>query len=248
MDSLPAAPMGHSSWRELYFATVPYWSPPIAIGVAVFPVFYGLQVKSALQKRVEIPSLSLRAVVKGASQAAPILATQVVMQMLIEHGLRASAQRCGVSEETTQNFAFTLGSSMVVGAASVAPLVAVNGKTMTPPLSVRESIESLTWSKGRAIIGRETCFFTGVSASGPFSRHVQEHFGESQPVKYGAAFMAGASGSFFGHTFDTRLTCLQAEVKIENFYQLMRGCVVRTFSGGAFTVIYVIFKDTLQGK
>jgi hypothetical protein len=236
------------SVEEWVFNSSQYWVPPVSIATAIFPVFYGFQVKSALQVGKNLPSLSWKEIRLGASKAAPILATQVAMQMAVESSLKHIARSFGATEKQTSSFLFTLGSSVAVGGVSVWALAAFNGQTMRPPISIKESIRAVSKEQARAIMARESCFFIGITASEPLGEEMQEYFGTSKAVKYTAAFASGIFGCLAGHPFDTILSCLQKRIKVETFRQCMQGGAVRSFSGGVLTVIYTCLNDTLQRK
>lgn len=248
MDSLPSTPERQSFWNEVYANTVPFWGPPVSIGMAAFPSFYWYQVKCAMQAGIKAPPPVVTEIARGASGAAPILIAQMILQMVVERGLKDFSKAYGLNERVVQSPAFAIGSSMAVGGASVWALAVYSGRTIQPPIPIRESIRWVTWQRGRLIFCREACFFSGIASSEHCSLVAQKHFGEEKIVKYTAVFFSGAFGSFLGHPFDTALVYLQYGLRRENCLQLMRGASARIFSNGVLTVIFIAINDTLQGK
>lgn len=212
----------------------PYAIPPFAAGVAIVPVFYGLMAKSELQLGNPFPRMVPKQFLKSGFEAAPVLGTQVLVQMVIEEQIAKRSQ---------PGFSTMLVSSIAVGALSTPLLAVLNGYTMEK--SILDSLKGLTFKQTGAIVMRETSFLFSIRVSGTVSRAMKEVGGDHPLIEHGSAFVTGMIGSVFGHPADTALTLWQKN-RAFAISQSMRGAAPRALACGGFTVIYRWINQALK--
>lgn len=237
-------------------------APPAAAAVAILPAYYGFVAKSALQKGGLVPkitwkemfrdgariphTISLKEVVKGGVEAAPIIGTIVGLQMLVQGYVEKEMRTLFPGEGPQAEFASKFFSSMVVGGISAPALAAFNGKTMAKPVPIAQSLRALTPKQVAAIVGREGSFIFSLGVSEPLSHWMRESVGESRVVDYSSAFASGVLGSVVGHPLDTALTLWQNQLKVQGLRQLYAGGLHKAVAVGVFSTVYTLVKGRLQ--
>ena len=243
MSSTLPAQNGQSPGLLSY--VIPYLTPPIAASAAIVPVFPGFVAKSAQQIGKPIPKMTFKEMLVGGLKVSPtigfIVGTQMIVQNIAEKALMKNSKN---SDEP--NFLQMLASSVLVGGISAPALAVFNRQTMGQ--TVAESLKSLSAREVLAIVSRETSFLFSLRISDPLSQAMKRYSGDNKAVDYSSAFVSGVVGSIIGNPFDAALTLWQKGMKVENFYQLMRGSPIRALSIGGFSVFYKLAKDIIQSQ
>lgn len=234
-----AAPNGYPS-EGSRFSLAPYLISPIAASIAIVPAFRDMAAKSALQKGIPVPYMTVRASIKEGIKVAPIVGVVVGTQMILQN----IVEKVFSGESSTHNLSSTFASSAIVGTAS-APVIAVfNGKTMG--WTVCESLRRFSVPQGIVIAVQETAFVGGLSVADQLSLVMKKRFGNSKAVDYTAAFVAGAAGSLAGHPANTALTRWQSGLSVDSVGQLMWGSLRKARAVGFFSIVYKLGKETLN--
>lgn len=143
-----SATSNQSSVRETWASLAPYAVPPVAASAAIVPAFYDMVATRALQKGQQVPSMTGFQVMKGGFGAAPtvgaLVGTQMVLQGRVEKALVNTFPNLFGGDSNKAKASLTLSSSALVGALSSPFLAVYNGKTMTPPWSVKESLSKFS--------------------------------------------------------------------------------------------------------
>ncbi len=223
--------------REPWSALSPYLVPPLAASAAIVPVFRDMVAKSAQQKGVPVPQMTLVAGLKEGFKAAPTVGVIVGTQMVIQRAV----ERALVGDSNKGSLSSAFASSAIVGTLSAPVLAVFNGQTMG--WSVRDSLRKFSAKQGLAIAVQESAFVGGLSAADRLAVVMREQFGQSNVVDYSAAFTAGALGSLVGHPANTALTRWQSGMTVESFRQSMWGSARKARAVGCFSVLYKLVKE-----
>lgn len=210
-----------------------YVIPPVAAGAAIIPVFYGFKAKIAWQLGNPLPSVNMLQLLKGGLGAAPVISTQVLLQLVVEEQ---------IAKVGNQGFPTMLASALTVGSLSVPLLTILNGQAQDRSWS--ESLRRLSFKQAGALVARETSFLFSVRVSRPISNAMKEMGGDHPLIEHGSAFVTGVIGSLFGHPPDTAFTLWQNGRKF-TLSQSMRGVAPRALACGSFTMIYSFINRTL---
>ncbi len=239
MSSVSNKPQRSSVWSQM----ASYAVPPAAAATAIVPAYYGFVAKSALQRGMSVPSMTMREVLMGGFKAAPTIGTIVGVQMLVqdyvEKQIAQYLRSGGVDSELASKFL----SAVVVGAVSVPPLAVFNGQTMDQ--TAMESLRALSFKQSAAVVMRESTFVFSLGASEFLRAKMSAYAGDNRGVDYGSAFVSGVLGSVVGHPADTALTLWQKQMKVEGMRQLMRGGLHKAAAVGVFSVFYKGVKEAL---
>ncbi len=236
--------------RGVWPSLAPYVVPPAAAFVAIVPAFYDMVAKSALQKGLSAPSMTLLQGVKGGFGAAPtvgvIVGTQMILQGRVEQAFIKAFPNLFTEDSNRAKASLTLASSAVVGGISSPFLAVYNGKTMMPPWSFRESLARFSLKQAGAITLQETGFVAGLAAADLVSVPIKKMFGNSKAVEYSAAAIAGALGSLVGHAGNTALTRWQNGMTVDSLRQLNWGSLRKARGNAVFAVVYKLGKEVLN--
>ncbi len=225
-----------SPLEKMWASAAPYVSKPIAAGLALIPVNYGFEVKSAQQIGAPVPKLNW-ALVKRSISAAPLGGFAVGLQMAVQGGLERSLNRGSESS----SYSAKLTSSAAVGALSAPGYIVLNGHFLH--ISLQDALRGSSFRQVAAITGRESLFVLSLSLSGPVARRMSEEFGDRPEIATSAAFLSGSVGSVAGHAFDTWLTCEQKGVPIRS---LASGGPVKALATGVFAALYSNIEESLD--
>lgn len=239
--------------KETWSVLEPCLAPPIAASIAIIPASYDMVAKSALQKGLTVPRMTVKSFFQGVKSgfgAAPtaglMIGTQMVLQVRVKEALLNTFPNLGPNSSNQNQAALTLSSAIVTGGL-ISPVLAVyNGKTMTPAWSVQKSLSKFSLKQGGAITLQQTGIVAGLAAADLTFTPMKQVMGDSKVVEYSAAAIAGAIGSLFGHFANTALTRWQNDLKIERFSQLNWGIFHRTRGNALIAVIYKFVKTTLD--
>jgi len=225
----------------------PYIAPPIAAAGAIVPAFRDLSAKSDLQKGLSVASMTLKEHIQGGLKIAPVtgavVGSQMIIQSMVLRALKENPDKPSLSA--------VVASSAAVGVVS-SPLLAVfNGLTMK--MGVMEAYRKLTTRQRVAITIQETFFVGGLSIGDKLAEVMKQQFGDHKVIDYVAAFFSGATGSLFGHPFNTALTRWQNDMTMEGFNmagvkQSMWGALHKARAIGCFSVVYKLGKEILMPK
>ncbi|MBM3191367.1 MAG: hypothetical protein FJZ63_01770 [Chlamydiae bacterium] len=232
--------------RGVWSSASPYMAPPVAAAAAIVPAYYDMAAKSAMQKGLPPPSMTFKAAVKGGLETAPsvgaLVGAQMVLQGRVEQGLAKTFPNLFAEDSKAS---LTLASSALAGGLS-SPFVAVyNGKTMTPPWSVRESLSKFSLKQAGAITLQETCFVAGLAAADPVAKQMKQTLGDNKAVDYLAAASTGALGSLAGHPGNTALTRWQNAMAVDSLKTLSLGSLRKARGNAVFAVAYKLGKEAL---
>lgn len=246
-------PSDSSSSQGVWSTLAPYMVPPVAASVAIVPAFYDMIAKSVMQKGLPTPGMTFTNIlqgVKGGLGAAPtvgvMVGTQMVLQSQVEQVLVRTFPHLFARDSNTAEASLMLASSVAVGGLSSPFLAVYNGKTMTPPWSIRKALSKFSLKQAGAITLQETCFVAGLAAADLVSVPMKQMFGDSKTVEYSAAAAAGALGSLFGHAGNTALTRWQNGMMVDNFRQLSWGCLRKARGNAIFAVVYKLGNEVLN--
>jgi len=223
-----------------------YMLPPLAAGGAIPPFFYGFIRKSALQRSLPVPALSLARVAIEGIKASPTVAALVGTQLIVQKEVEARLSRSPV-ENNLRNM---IASSAIVATASVPLLAIFNGQTVG--MSPLQSLRAISPLQAGAINLKELTFLFSVRVSGPLSDMMKKVAGDNRATTVGSHFLAGAIGSYVGHPGDTILTWSQNNMSVRNELKncgvrsLMRGAHSKAAAVGGFTVLYNLIKERLS--
>lgn len=235
---------------QFWSLVAPYTIPPVAASIAIIPAFYDMVAKTSLQKGLVPPSMSARQALKGGISAAPVVGvvvgTQMVLQSQIANTLAKMFSHLVTKDSDQAKGVLTLASSALVGALSSPFLAIYNGKTMTPPWSVQQSLSKFSFKQAGAISLQETGFVAGLAAADIVAMPMKQILGDNKAIDYAAAASAGALGSLFGHPGNTALTRWQAGMSIDNLQQLSLGALRKARGNALFAVIYKLGKEALN--
>lgn len=208
-------------------------SASIAIGVT----FHGFRIKGAEQVEREKPIFSLTKNISAMPTIGGIVSTQILAERCIRGFIEGSCP----SEVAS---VISLGVTSLVSA----PLLkGFSGQSLDEGFI--ESMKRLTIKETGAIFMREMSFLAAVRLSEPLSTHMREKYGDTKFVEQGSVFGGAVVSSVVGHPFDTIVARLQSNMPIDvikNPRQLMLGLTARTYSIGAFTLIYYNTKKYLE--
>ncbi|MFA6916455.1 MAG: hypothetical protein WC222_08670 [Parachlamydiales bacterium] len=241
MSVTSANPNGPPS-ESWYVKTLPSIIPPVAGGMAIIPVYWGIERKSALQNIKPVPSFTVTQALVAGSKAAPIISGIIGAQMGAQIVTENTLTRC-FNKGEKPGIGVTVLSSVTVGAISSPFLTIFNGKSMG--MNWIESLRAMSIYQVAMIVSRETSFLISIRISDPLNDKLKESLGESRKVKYTSAFISGVLGSLFGHMADTGLTCAQNKVPVTTFRHLWRGSGTRSLTLGTFNVLYSVLNDAL---
>jgi len=232
----PAANKQPSFWNTM----VPYITTPVGVSAGIFPVFYGFVVKSAQQTGSKVPPFVLKESLMGARNAAPLLATQVFVQDMIERGFK---KQMGVPPKDNLPFNASLTSAITAVVVTAPALAVFNGWTMNH--SWRQSIQTLVASPKLtgALIVRDTGFLLGFKVSKPMTQAMKNQFGDTAVVEYASVFSTGVVAALMGHPADTYFTCGQKKVPILSYW---KGAPVRAGSVGTLLVFCRIIEQQMN--
>jgi hypothetical protein len=239
--------------RGVWHSVAPYVVPPVAASVAIVPASYDMIAKTAMQKGLSAPEMSLANVLIGVKRgfgAAPsvgvIVGTQMVLQSRVEQALVKTVPNLFADDSNRAKASLTLASSAVVGGLSSPFLAVYNGKTMTPPWSVHKSLSRFSLKQAGAITLQETGFVAGLAAAGLVSVPMKKVLGDNKAAEYSAAATAGALGSLAGHAGNTALTRWQNGMTVDNLRQLSWGSLRKARGNAVFAVVYKLGKEVLN--
>jgi hypothetical protein len=242
-----------SSSRGVWFSLAPYVVPPVAAAAAIVPAFYDMVAKSAKQKGLPVPGMTVMNVlqgVKGGFGAAPtvgvMVGTQMVFQERVEKTLVKTFPNLFAKDSNKTSASLTLVSSVIVGGLSSPFLAVYNGKTMMPPWSVKESLSRFSLKQAGAITLQETGFVAGLATADLVSVRMKQVLGDNKAVEYSAAAIAGALGSLAGHAGNTALTRWQNGMTVDSLRQLSWGSLRKARGNAIFAVVYKLGKDVLN--
>jgi hypothetical protein len=243
------SPVSEGVWPKL----APYVVPPVAASFAIVPAFYDMVAKSAMQKGMPAPKMSAATLfqgVKGGVGAAPtvgaIVGGQMVLQDVVEKVFAKTFPTLSAHDASRGKALLMLGSSAVVGALSSPFLAVYNGKTMTPPWSVKESLSRFSLKQACAITLQETGFVAGLAAADLVSSEMKEKLGDSKAVEYFASGVSGALGSLAGHAGNTALTRWQSGMTVDSVKQLSFGSLRKARGNAVFAVVYKVGKEVFE--
>ncbi len=226
--------------ENLWSMTAPYVIPPVAASVAIIFAFKDMVAKSALQKGLPLPTMTILESFKQGLKAAPtvgvIVGTQMILQGIIAKSL--------TGETKDENLFTTLASSAIIGISSAPILAVFNGQTMG--LSVKKTLQNFTVKQGMAISTQETAFVAGLSLADKLAEVMRRKFGNNKAIDYMAAYIAGVIGSLVGHPANTALTRWQSGMQVESLQQSMWGAARKARAVGTFSVVYKLGKETLN--
>ncbi len=224
-----------STVAEIWHTIAPYVIPPSAAGIAVIPVFYGFELKSAKQLSLPSPKFSLVSGFKAAPTVGAIFGTQMIAQKAMEKLLM---------EGKSADFNSILLSSIFVGAVSAPALAVFNGQTIKK--RGIESLRALSAKQSGAIITREISFLFSIRISRYASDSMHHCFEPGKHIEYGSTFVTGAIGSFIGHPADTALTLWQKRIKISSINTLLKGAGIKSVTIGSFACLYKGISEFLE--
>lgn len=211
---------------------------PVAAGVAIVPVFYGFQVKSAQQTGEPIPRYTPFTALRQGVKTAPLVGTMVGVQRIFQNLFEGLMQQ---GESKNEGFLMPFMSAAVVGFAT-APFMAIFS-ALSQGKKARHALRHLTIKQALATSVMEVGFLAGMGAINPMVELFRERFGQNRAVDNSATFASGALGALFGHAGDTALSMWQKGMKIERLSQLARGAPTRAAAVGIFSCIYNAVKE-----
>jgi hypothetical protein len=239
--------------RGVWPSLAPYLVPPVAASVAIVPAFYDMVAKSAMQKGLPAPSMTLQTLlqgIKGGVGTAPtvgaMVGAQMVFQGRVEQAFVKTFPKLFAEDSNKAKASLTLASSAVVGGLSSPFLAVYNGKTMMPAWSVRESLSKFSLKQAGSITLQETGFVAGLAAADLVSVPMRQMFGDNKAVEYSAAALAGILGSLAGHAGNTALTRWQNGMTVDSFKQLSWGSLRKARGNAVFAVVYKLVKEVLN--
>jgi hypothetical protein len=176
----------------------------------------------------------------------------MLLQPMVEQALANMLPHFFAGDSTTAKASLTLGASAAVGVLS-SPFVAVfNGKSMVPPLGVKETLTNLSFKESGAIALQETGFVVGLAAADLVSVPMKQMLGDNKGTEYLAAAVSGALGSLAGHPGSTALTRWQNGLEVDNVRQLGLGSLRKARAIATFSVCYKfvkeVFNSTFESK
>ena len=239
--------------KGLWSSLAPYLASPLAAAGAIVLPFVDMIDKTTLQKGLPVARRTFESMlqgIKGGIRAAPsvgvIVGAQMALQSRIERALQTTFPNFFAGSSNTAQAWLTFASAAAVGALS-SPLLAIyNGKTMTPPWSVVDTLSRFSFKQAGAIALQETGFVAGLAAAGPLSRPMKQRFGDSKVVEYSAAAIGGALGSLVGHAGNTALTRWQNRMMVENIRQLSWGALTKARGNALFALLYRLGMDVVS--
>lgn len=239
-------PPSRGAWPTL----APYVVPPVAAAVAIVPAYYDMAVTRFMQKGLPVPRMTGQQVVKGGVGAMPtvgvLVGTQMILQGRVEQALVKTFPNLFAENSNKSKASLTLASSMIVGGLSSPFLAVYNGKTMTPPWEVKESLSKFSLKQAGAITLQETGFVAGLAAADLVSMPMKQLLGDNKAVEYLAAATAGALGSLAGHAGNTALTRWQNGMTVDSLRQLSGGSLRKARGNAVFAVVYKLGKEALN--
>lgn len=242
-----------STSRGVWSSLAPYVVPPLAASAAIVPAFCDMVAKSAMQKGLPAPSMTFKTFlqgVRGGFGAAPtvgsMVGTQMVLQGKVEQTLEKTFPNLFEEDSNKAKASLTVASSALVGGLSSPFLAVYNGKTMTPPWSVTESLSKFSLKQSGAITLQETGFVAGLAAADLVSTQMKKMLGDNKVVEYSAAAVAGAFGSLVGHAGNTALTRWQNGMTVDSLRQLSLGSLRKARGNAVFALVYKLGKEVLN--
>ncbi len=241
------------SLQGVWPTIAPYVVPPIAASAAIVPAFYDMVAKSAIQKGLPPPNMTVHAVLQGVKWgfgAAPtvgaMVGTQMVLQGKVEQALEKTFPGLFAEDSNQAKVSLKLASSAIVGALSSPFLAVYNGKTMLPPWKVSESLSKFTPKQAGAITLQETGFVAGLAAADLVAEPMKQVLGDNKAVESLAAGTSGALGSLAGHAGNTALTRWQNGMSIDSLRQLSWGSLRKARATAVFAIVYKFGKEALN--
>ncbi len=231
-----AAPNEQPS-QKVWPSYAPYLVPPFAASFAIVPVFRDMIAKSALQRGMPVPKMTLLKGMQEGLKAAPTVGAIVGTQMVVQNAVEKTI----VGESNNKSLPSMLASSAVVGAVSAPVLAVFNGQTMG--WSVLESLRRFSAKQGLAIMGQETFFVLGMAAGDRLAPIAKRKFGNNKLVEYLTVFTSSAAGSLAGHSQNTALTRWQSGLLIDNWRQLTWGALRKARANGGFGMCYYFLTE-----
>lgn len=236
--------------QEAWSSLAPYVGPPVGAAVAIVPAFHDMVAKSAMQKGLPPPLMTVFQGIKGGFGAAPtvgvIVGTQMVLQERVEKALTKTFPNLFAGDSNQAKASLTLASSAVVGGLSSPFLAVYNGKTMMPAWSTKESLSKFSLKQAGAITLQETGFVAGLAAADLVSVPMKQALGDNKIVEYLAAATSGVLGSLAGHPGNTALTRWQSGMTIDSLRQLSLGSLRKARGNAIFAVAYKAGKEVLN--
>lgn len=226
----PLKNLQESRWQQ----AAPYVAHPLASGAAIFPLFYGLVLKSAQQLEAKPPLMSVKEALKGGAKVSKTLSLMVGTQMIVQNEL----------DRLTKGVAYaSLWNSMLIGAISAPMLVVFNGYTMNQ--TAKDSLKGLKLRNVAAIMYLETSFLFSMRLALSTNEAMKSYLGEGNLTSYAGAFISGALGSLVGHPADTALTRWQKELPVP-VRVLYYGAPVKAVTLGVFSIFYKAIKESVE--
>lgn len=243
MSSVTTPAYSKQNLSHYWSKIAPYVVPPLAASIAIVPAFPDMIAKSALQKGLPLPSITVLESLKIGVTAAPTVGAIVGTQMLIQ---RTFEEKLLGGKSEKPSFLTTLASSAIVGTISAPVLAIFNGQTMGR--SWKESLRLFSLKQGGAIALQETAFVCGLSVADWLADVMKRSVGDNKGVEYAAAFLAGAAGSLAGHPANTALTRLQSNQTFSLTQHSMLGAARKARAVGCFAVIYKLTSELMNSK
>lgn len=211
---------------------------PVAAGVAIVPVFYGFQVKSAQQTGDPIPPYAPFTALRQGVKTAPLVGAMIGSQRIFQNLFERLMQQ---GENKNESFVMPFISAAVVGFAT-APFMAIFSG-LSQGKKANQALRQLSIKQALATSLMEVGFLAGMGAIDPMVELFRQRFGQNRAVDNSATFASGALGALFGHAGDTALSMWQKGLKVERLSQLARGAPTRAAAVGIFSCIYNAVKE-----
>ncbi len=211
-----------------------YTAPPIAAAAAIIPTFYGFSLKSSRQLEQAKPAINFKNSIIAGIKTAPIIAVIAGTQIIAQEQSENKLNKWGYEDKKTN----LVLSSFAVSVVSVPFLSIFSGRTLTPPLTLKESLQRLNCKQAGAICGREFGFLLSLQGTELFTDYIKNKINDHPIVHYGTTFLSGAIPSMITHPLDTILVRSQVNMPTYTLRSCYFGLVPRVITMGLFNVLY----------
>lgn len=236
-----------SPWLPTYQDAV----KTIAGAMAVVPVSFGLDWKTALQLQQTRPSMA--STLSNTRVVVPIfgltLLWQIYTQRISETWIHNKMAEKGWQDQ--HGIVPFVASNAIAGALS-APLLAVFSGLLARQSPI-QALKNLSLRQFGAIMTRESLFIASLCMGERGRKIVRERYANSssvdiETIEKATTFGCGVLGSLGCHCADTALVLWQNQRQVENSRQLWRGAAVRAFSVGCFALLYPAMQEVVDNS